>query len=189
MGRGIAVRYTRSGTHQPLAVMFEHALLRTARNGLLRHGEHHHHAIALLHGQSHAVTQTGTVFLIHHQFLNHHLYIMVAVTVQFHAGLYLTHLTVHTHVYISLAAYALKQLLVMALAVTYQRSQHVDSLSLIVRYDALHYLLLGELDHLLTGKIRERLTRTGKQKSQIIIDFGHGSNCRARIAVSGFLFN
>ena len=131
--------------------MFEYALLRTAGYGLLGHGQHHHYAVTLLHSQCYAVSQTGTVFLIHHKFLNHHLDIMVAVTVQFHAGLDLTHLTVHTHVDVSLAAYALKQFLVMTLTVTYQRCQDIDALSVIIGGYQVYYLLLGELDHLLAG--------------------------------------
>ena len=156
--------------------MFEYALLRTAGNGLFGHGQHHHDSIALLHGQSHAVSQTGTVLLINHQFLNHHLYIMVAVTVQLHARFDLTHLTVHTHVDVSLAAYTLKQLLVMTLAVTHQRSQHIDTLSLIIGGNKIHNLLLGELDHFLTAQVRERLTRTGKKQTQIVIYLGYGTH-------------
>ena len=169
--------------------MFEYALLRTPGNGFLGHGQHHHDSIALLHSQSHAVSQTGTVLLINHQFLNHHLYIMVAVTVQFHARLDLTHLTVHTNIDVSLTSDALKQLLVMTLAVAHQRCQHIDTLSLIVRYNALHNLLLGELDHFLTAQVRERLTSTRKQKSQIIIDFSHSTHRRTRIPVGCLLFN
>ena len=149
MRRGVAVRDAGLGAHEALAVMTQHAGLGASGYGLLWHGEYHHDALTLLHGQRHALGQTVTVFLIDHKFLNHHLDVMVAVTVQLHAGFDLTQLAVHAHVYVTLAAYALKQLLVMALAVAHQRSQHVDSLSLIVRYDALHYLLLGELDHLL----------------------------------------
>ena len=78
---------------------------------------------------------------------------MVAVTVQFHAGLYLTQFSVHTDCQITLAAYALKEFLIVSLTVAYQRSQHVNALSVIVAQDKVYYLLLGELDHLLAAQV------------------------------------
>ena len=95
---------------------------------------------------------------------------MVAVTVQLHAGLDLTHLAVNTDVNVSLAAYALKQFLVVTLTVTHQRCKHIDTLAVIVADYALHYLLLGELDHFLTTQVGIRLTCPCKQKSQIVIN-------------------
>ena len=133
--------------------MTQHSGLGTARYGLLGHGKHHHQSVTLLHRQSNAVNQTVTVFLVNYQFLYYNLDIVVAVTVQFHAGLYLTKFAVHTHGQIALAADALEQFLVMSLTVANQRCQHVYALSVIVAQYQVDDLLLGELDHLLTAQV------------------------------------
>ena len=133
--------------------MTQHSGFGTAGNGLLGHGEHHHQTVTLLHCQSNAVNQTVTVFLVNDQFLYYNLDIVVAVTVQFHAGLYLTKFAVHAYCQIALTAYTLKEFLIMSLTVAYQRSQHVYALSVVVVQDKVDDLLLGELDHLLAAQV------------------------------------
>ena len=130
--------------------MAEHALLRTAWNGLLWHREYHHETVALLHGQRNTVSKAVSVFVIYNEFLNNHLYVMVAVAVQFHSGLYFTQFTIDTDIKITLASYALKQFLVMALAVAHQRGQHINTLPAVLIHHKFHNLLLSELDHFLT---------------------------------------
>ena len=169
--------------------MTQHTLLLTTGYGLLGHGEHHHKAVALLHCQCDAISQTMFVFLIHNEFLNDHLNVMIAVAVQFHARLDLTDLTIHTDSQVTLAAYALKKFLVMALAVAYQRCKHIYTLTVIITQNQVYDLLLGELYHFFTAQVRVGLTRTCKKQTQIVVYLGNRTHRRARIAVCCLLLN
>ena len=82
--------------------------------------QHHHHAVTLAHGHGHAALQPRIILGLHHQLVNHHLDVVVAVAVQLHTRQRLAYLAIHTHVEVALLTYLFKQLFIVTLTSLHQ---------------------------------------------------------------------
>ena len=69
----------------------------------------------------------------------------------------------------------------------HQRSQHIDTFSLIPVENELQDLLLRIFHHLLTREVRISLSCPGKQQTQVIVHLSGGTYSRAGILIGGFL--
>ena len=154
-----------------------------------RHIVHHEQSFSLPHGSGHAVLQTDIILICHHQLVYHHLHIMILVAVQLHARQCLAYLTVYPHIEVALLAHLFKQFLVVAFAVSYQRSQQVNPLSLILLQNQIQYLLFGVLHHLLARQVGISFSGTGKQQSQVVVHLRRRTYGRTRILVGRLLFD
>ena len=101
---------------------------------------------------------------------------MVAITVELHAKSNLTQLTIDSNVQIPFLAQLLKKVFVVTLAILYQRCKHVNLLALVTVKNQTQNLVEGILNHFLTRKVAESIACTGKEKTQIVVDLGHGSH-------------
>src|SRR5450432_1115591 len=77
----------------------------------------------------------------------------------------------------------------MTFSSAYQRRKNRDFFTIKFLKNVGHNFFLTEFHHAPARIIRESLTNACIQQTQKIVDFGNGSHCTARIAVSGFLFN
>ena len=77
----------------------------------------------------------------------------------------------------------------MSLTGTNQRSQQVDTLSLILFMDHIENLFFGVLHHFLSRKIGIGDAGSGKKQTEVVVDFGSGTYGRTRILVCCLLFN
>ena len=110
------VRETRGGIHQRAAEMAQLVFIDI---------EHHEQAVALLHGNTHAVFETPVIFLRNDQFIDQQLDTVVFVAVEFHAGENFPDFSIDPHRKVSFATQLFEKFLVMAFAVSYQRSKNI----------------------------------------------------------------
>ena len=96
-------------------------------------------------------------------------------------------LTVYADLSVPALTHLLEQLLVMALAAPYQRSEQVAFAACIVFHDQRNDLLVCVPDHRLACLRRVRCRRTSIEKSQEVIDFRDRTHCRTRVVTGGLL--
>ena len=176
----LLVRKSRHRTHQAFAVMTH-----TFRLCI----QYHQQSVTLLHSCSYALLQPAFFLFRDHYLVNHHLYVMILVTVQLHAVYDFLHFSIYTYIEIALLTYLLEQFLVMSFTRTHQRCQDINAFSFIITVYQIQNLFFGIFHHLLTRKIGISRTCTGKQQSQIIINLRGCSHSRTRILVRRLLFD
>ena len=94
--------------------------------------DYHHQSVALLHGGVNALAQAVLILCLHFQAVNHHLYVVVLVSVHLHAAGNLCYLAVHPYIQVAFAAHALKQLTVVSLTAAHQWGKNVNLLAFIL---------------------------------------------------------
>ena len=159
----VIVRYACRRTHQSFRKM-PHLARVVVHN--------HNQPFALLHGRLDGLFQTvgrlgravrfvwlGRDF----QSVNHHLDVVVLVSVHLHALGQLHDVAVHTHMQIALSTHRLEQLPVVALTALHQRRQHQNLAALVVVQNHVDNLLLRVFHHRLAGHVAVRPAGTGKQ--------------------------
>ena len=180
VGRGVAIGQSGHGVHESLGEVF-----RLARIAV----HHHDHAVALAHGNAHGVLQSLIILVAHLELVDHHLDVVVLVSVYLHAARNLLDLAVDTDIEVALLAHALEELTVMALALAHEWGEDVDGMSGIVGEDHVDDLLLGVFHHLLAAQIAISRGRPRVEEAQVIVYLGGRSHGRPRIFVGGFLLN
>ena len=202
IGRRVAVGDARRGAHEPPAIVFGGGFLHvgeerraaacsTRHSSLLPFGQcqYHQQPVALLHGCRHRLLQPCFVFLLHAQLVDDHLDIVVLVAVHLHAARHLLQLAVDADVEIALAAHALEELAIVALAVAHQRGKDVDALAHIVGMDHFEDLLLGVFHHLLARHVAVGRPGTGIEQTEEVVDLGGCPHGGAGILVGGLLLD
>ena len=181
VGSRFLVGYPRDRTHQPLAVMADFV-----GRGI----ENHNQPVALLHGGGHTLFQALVVLVgSYHHLVYHHFDVVVLVSVEFHAMHDFTHFAIDADIEVAFLADILEKFLVVSLSGTYQGSQQIDTLSLIVLMNQVENLLFRVLHHLLSRQIGIGNTGTGIKQTEIVVDFGGGAYGRTGILVGGLLFD
>ena len=100
----------------------------------------HHHTVTLFHGGGDALADAFFVLLLDSQFVDDHLYVMVLVSVDFHASGQLHDFAIYTHVEI-------------ALALADERSEEEDAMTSVVVEYHVDDLFLGVFHHRLAAVI------------------------------------
>ena len=149
--------------------------------------QYHNQSIPLLHGSCNTLLQAFLILFIYNQFINDHLYIMVLITVEFHAVNNLTHFPIHTHIQITFLPHLFEKFFVMTFTCTHQRSQHKNLFALIIFMNQFKNLFFGVFHHFFSREIRICNTCTGKQQAKIVIHFGCCTYGRTRILIRCFL--
>ena len=180
MRRRFLVGKSRHGAHQSLAIVAHFPTLFI---------ENHDESIALHHSTGHALTQTAVILGVHLELVNHHLDVVVLVSIKTHTMRYLHHLSINTHIKETLASHLLEELAVMSLAGSYQRCQNKDGLSFIIVENEFYDLLFGILHHLLARLVGVGLASSCKEQAQVVIHLGDGAHRRARILIGRLLFD
>ena len=101
----------------------------------------------------------------------------------------LVHTAVHTYTDISALFGIGKHLFIRSLSVAHNRCQHNKALSPRKLHYPVDYLVCRLSAYLLTADRTVRNTDPRIKQPQIVINFGYGSNSRARVARCGFLVN
>ena len=101
----------------------------------------------------------------------------------------LPHLTVDESTGIAVPAKQLQQILELTFAPTYHRRKYLKSRTFRIRQQCVDHLLRGLRADQRTAFRTMRNTGTGEQQSQVIIDFGDGSDGGTRITGSRFLID
>ena len=114
---------------------------------------------------------------------------MIFIAVEFHALNHLTQFTIYANMKETLLADAFKQLLVMPLTVAHEGRKQIDFALSIFLKDESENALLGVLHHALPCKVRIRLSRTGIEQTEEIVNFRHRAHRRTRILVRSLLLN
>ena len=154
-----------------------------------RHLHDHYQTFTLLQCGGHALLQALGILCIDHKFVDHHLDVVVLVTLEHHSARHLAHLAINAHVQIALTHHLLKQFLVVSLAVPHKRGKHIYALAVIVIEDEIENLLLGILHHLLAREVRISIGRTRKEQTQVVIYLGSCSYRRAGVLVGSLLLD
>ncbi len=85
--------------------------------------KNHNEAVALFHSDTDGLLQPFCVFVTDLQFVDHHLNVVVLITVHFHATGDLLQLTVDANVQVALAAHGLKEFAIVTLTAAHQRGE------------------------------------------------------------------
>ena len=113
----------------------------------------HHHTVTLFHGGGDALADTFFVLLLDSQLVDDHLYVMVLVSVDFHASGQLHDFAIYTCVEIALASHTLEEFAIVALALADERSEEVDAMTSVVVEYHVDDLFLGVFHHRLAAVI------------------------------------
>ena len=148
-----------------------------------------HQAIPLLHGDTQAFLQASLVGSGDNHFVDHHLYTVHLVTVEFHPVENLFQLAIDAYIQIAFLTHLLEQFLIMPLTVTNQRSQQIGFLSAVMFEDQVKDLLLRIFYHLLAAQVRIGLSRPGIKQTEEVVHLGSGTDSRAGVFVRRFLFD
>ena len=114
---------------------------------------------------------------------------MVLVSIDLHALGHLHQFAIHTGIEIALLADAVEEFAIMSLAALDHGCEEVDAFAVVVLEEEMQDVFLGVFDHLLACLIAERLTGTGIEQTQVVVDFGHSADGRAWILVRGLLLD
>ena len=180
VGGGILVGDARDGVHQSLGEVF-HLLASFL--------DDRHHAVALFHGVGHALADALFVGLLHHEFVYHHLDVVVLVAVYLHSRHNLQYLSVHPHIEIALAAHAVEEFAVVALALANERGEEIDGLALVFVENHVDDLLLGVFHHRLAAAVAVGCAGAGVEKAQVVVYLGGGAHSGTGVLVGGLLFD
>lgn len=187
IGRRILVRQSRHGVHEALGEK-----LRIARVGI----DDHHQSVALAHGRSHGLLQSLREVVLRlaqargeFHLIDHHLDIVVLVAVDLHALGQLLDFPVYPYIKVALAAHALKEFAVVALAVADERSKDENLLAEIVLENHRDHLFLGIFHHLLHALIGVGRGGAGEEQAEVVVDLRGRSHRGSRILVGRLLLN
>jgi hypothetical protein len=170
----------RGGTHQKAAVEARHI-------GVML--QHHHRALALLHGQLQRLGKAFARLLVHLQAVHHHLDVVGLVAVQLHVGLDVQQLTVHPHLAESLLPHLFEEFAVMPLSAAHHGRKDVHLLAAKILANGAQYLIVRILHHPLARVVAECLASAGIQQSDEVIHLGDGAHGAARVAVGALLLD
>ena len=85
--------------------------------------KNHNEAVALFHSDTDGLLQPFCVFVTDLQFVDHHLNVVVLITVHFHPAGDFLHLSVDADVQVTLPAHGLKEFPIMTFAAAHQRGE------------------------------------------------------------------
>ena len=149
----------------------------------------HHHAVAQFHRCSHTLADAFLVAFLHHELINHRLDVVVLVSVDFHASLYLPDFAVYAHVEIALAAQSLEEFTIVTLAHAHEWGEEEDCLALVFIEDKVDDLLFRIFHHLLAALVAVGRSGTCEEQAQVIVNLGGGAHGGARVLVGGLLLD
>ena len=180
--RWVRVTYACSRTHQALGEMLHAARVLV---------ENHNESVALFHGDADRLLEAFDSSAVGrgNEFVDHHLDVVVLITVHLHAAGNLHHLSVDADIQIALAAHGLEEFTVVTFTASYQRSENQDFLTVIVLKDHVDDALLGVFHHLLASGITIGTAGTGKEQTQVVVDLGGGAHGGTWVSVGGLLLN
>ena len=97
--------------------------------------------------------------------------------------------SVHTGAHKAGLTNFLEDRLISSFASTHDRRENQNSACIGKRFDGIHNFLRGLLHHFSPTNWTMRNSGARVKQAEVIIDFGHGSHCRARIVRRAFLVN
>ena len=151
--------------------------------------ENHKKPFSSPHCHGNTLAEAVVVLVAHCQFVDHYLYVVVFVAVEFHSLCYFPNLSVNACVEVALASHALEEFAIVSLAASHHRGEDKDFPSGIVGMNHLNNLFLSIFHHFLATLVAVCLSGSCEEKSHEVVDFGSGAHCGARVFVGCLLFD
>ena len=146
-------------------------------------------AVPLFHGHVHRVFQPLVAGVINRQSVDNNFDKVIFVAIDPHIGFQLGHFSVDPGIEEAFLPDLLEQLAVMTFTPSHQGSHHQGASPGKTFADELQDLVVGIFHHFLACFVRKCFGGTGIQQAQEVVNLGHRPDCRARVAVGGFLFD
>ena len=143
----------------------------------------------MAHRGLHTSAQPFVVLALNFQFVDHHLDVVVLVSVHLHPSRDFENLAIDTDVKVPLVAHALEEFTVVTLALPHQWCEDVDGTAVVTSENHLQHLLFGVFHHLLAGVITIGGAGAGIKQSEKVVNLGGGAYGGAGILVRGFLLD
>ncbi len=194
-GRASAERRVK-GKHARLQFFDTDAMIRTRQLGaehlfimlIIKIADHRYESVALGDRQLAGLRNTALLPRLDHDTIHNDLDRMLIRFFQFDLVLFQQlDLAVHPHARKALAANAVEDLLMRALAPAHHRRQHQKLRTFFKSHDRIHHLVDRLAADQPAADRAVRFADSGVKQAQIVVDLRHGADGRPRIAVGRFL--